>query len=51
MSKEDANGGEGISNGNDAPDTVEELNQKADDLTLADSSGYLVCCILLFLFD
>ncbi|KAK1414277.1 hypothetical protein QVD17_30021 [Tagetes erecta] len=38
MSKEDANGGVGTSNGNDAPATVEELNEKAEDLTLADTS-------------
>ncbi|KAL8200159.1 hypothetical protein R6Q57_011498 [Mikania cordata] len=38
MSKEDANGAEGACNVSDAPATVEELNEKAHDLTLADSS-------------
>ncbi|KAI3695790.1 hypothetical protein L1987_78791 [Smallanthus sonchifolius] len=38
MSKEDANGGEGMLKVSDVPATVEELNEKADNLTLADSS-------------
>ncbi|KAD3640377.1 hypothetical protein E3N88_29600 [Mikania micrantha] len=38
MSKEDANGAEVACNVSDAPATVEELNEKVDDLTLADSS-------------
>ena len=43
MAKEDTNGGAGTSNGvvSDVPATVEEVDEKVDELTLADSSGNL----------